>query len=640
MSDDADRIAALEEEAEAAKGRRPKADADRLQDRRMSSEKPVDRAVVAWDATKKKFRPMAGVLDADPDTVDVENTTDEETVYSFTIPADTIGATGGVKVRITGDILCDYAGDLTLRVKLGATTVLSPNPVTLANTSARYSFELNIYIVNSAVDAQKCGGTFFAAVVSGANFDIALSSGNFAVTGAGVGSSAEDTTGDLLLDITAQWSAASANLSFRKEIAVLERIGVSAGGGAHDHVEYLTTDGERALTGTQVGIFPTASAHLATKEYVDSAIHFIEDYYFNNTASSYAGVYYKMLDTPTGEGESTFQSGALGEGDNQTLFNFATDAGAPGVTVLEAGTYSAHIHARVTAANKRPVKIHFKVYYRENGNEELVVTSEESAFLTTNSTEYGLHGTLAADVTIATTDRLIVKWFANVDAIPAVDAVVELFAEGENASRFSVPITTAVLNQIFLRQDGTKPLLADWAIGTKNITNIKSLFFDEQAAADADVAGDGQSWVHNETPNKAMFTDDEGTDFRVTGSVPLTCFIDGGGSDITTGIKCWFRIWGNWEVESWSLGGDNAANEIVLDVWQDTHANYPATVADTMVGGGNTKPTLSGAIVAEDDPTDWDTTVLTNGSWLFINVDSVGGTEPQKLALTLRVRPV
>lgn len=41
------------------------------------------------------------------------------------------------------------------------------------------------------------------------------------------------------------------------------------------------------------------------------------------------------------------------------------------------------------------------------------------------------------------------------------------------------------------------------------------LFQTEQAAAAADVAGDGQWWVKNDTPNSPMFTDDAGTDFQL-----------------------------------------------------------------------------------------------------------------------------
>ena len=272
---------------------------------------------------------------------------------------------------------------------------------------------------------------------------------------------------------------------------------------AGDLITHVLRDGTRPFTDTVAGVTPVAGNDLATKNYVDEAIHFIAEYYFNDTASSYAGIYYKMLDTPTGEGESTFQSGLLGEGDNQALFNFATDAGIPGVTVLEAGVYSGHLHARVTLANKRPVKIHFKVYYRENGNEELVTTSEESDFLTNSSLEYSLHATLAADVSSATTDRLIIKWFANVGATPAANVVVELFAEGTNASRFSVPLSTEVLNQVYIRQDGTKAFTGEQSMGTNKLTNV----VDPGANQDAATKKYVDDTVHPQAHGKADHTE-------------------------------------------------------------------------------------------------------------------------------------
>lgn len=119
---------------------------------------------------------------------------------------------------------------------------------------------------------------------------------------------------------------------------------------------------------------------------------------------------------------------------------------------------------------------------------------------------------------------------------------------------------------------------------------------------------------------------------------PIDLIIDGGGADITTGVKGYIRIWPGLTVIGWSLGGDNALNEIVVDVWMDSHANYPPTVADTMVGGGNTKPALSGAITAEDDPVDWDTTDIPAGYWLCFNVDSVGGTKPKRVTIALKVQ--
>lgn len=51
------------------------------------------------------------------------------------------------------------------------------------------------------------------------------------------------------------------------------------------------------------------------------------------------------------------------------------------------------------------------------------------------------------------------------------------------------------------------------------INSISGLFIDEAAAAAADVAGDGQFWVKDDTPNTPMFTDDAGNDQQLTLSV-------------------------------------------------------------------------------------------------------------------------
>jgi hypothetical protein len=56
-------------------------------------------------------------------------------------------------------------------------------------------------------------------------------------------------------------------------------------------------------------------------------------------------------------------------------------------------------------------------------------------------------------------------------------------------------------------------------------------FITEQAAADADVAGDGQFWVQTNTPNLPMFTDDAGTDFGL-----LTTHLQYAISDETTAL--------------------------------------------------------------------------------------------------------
>jgi hypothetical protein len=74
----------------------------------------------------------------------------------------------------------------------------------------------------------------------------------------------------------------------------------------------------------------------------------------------------------------------------------------------------------------------------------------------------------------------------------------------------------ATITQIatFLASDSTTRT-ADLDMGNLNIDDINSLYLSEKAAANADITGDGQIWVKNDTPNTLYFTDDAGTDFQV-----------------------------------------------------------------------------------------------------------------------------
>lgn len=67
------------------------------------------------------------------------------------------------------------------------------------------------------------------------------------------------------------------------------------------------------------------------------------------------------------------------------------------------------------------------------------------------------------------------------------------------------------------------------------ITSVGPIFINEQAAANADVVGDGQLWVRNDNPNVLMFTDDAGTDAEVITSnsgTTLTSTVSAGGDSI------------------------------------------------------------------------------------------------------------
>jgi len=62
---------------------------------------------------------------------------------------------------------------------------------------------------------------------------------------------------------------------------------------------------------------------------------------------------------------------------------------------------------------------------------------------------------------------------------------------------------------------GNHTATQDLAMATFNIDDGGVIFLNEQAEADANVAGDGQIWVNTATPNELFFTDDADTDFQL-----------------------------------------------------------------------------------------------------------------------------
>lgn len=113
-------------------------------------------------------------------------------------------------------------------------------------------------------------------------------------------------------------------------------------------------------------------------------------------------------------------------------------------------------------------------------------------------------------------------------------------------------------------------------------------------------------------------------------SVGIT--IDGGGSAITTGVKGYIEVPYACTINRATLLADQSGS-IVVDVWKDTYANYPPTVADTITASA--KPTISTATKSQDSTlTGWTTSVAA-GDILGFNVDSA--TTVTRVHLILKV---
>lgn len=119
---------------------------------------------------------------------------------------------------------------------------------------------------------------------------------------------------------------------------------------------------------------------------------------------------------------------------------------------------------------------------------------------------------------------------------------------------------------------------------------------------------------------------------RLTDTTVIAFVIDGGGSTITTGVKGDLPVPFGCTITEWTLLADQSGS-IVVDIWKDTYANYPPTVADTITASA--KPTISTATKGQSSTlTGW-TTTITAGDTLRFNVDSI--TTCTRVVLALKV---
>lgn len=175
--------------------------------------------------------------------------------------------------------------------------------------------------------------------------------------------------------------------------------------------------------------------------------------------------------------------------------------------------------------------------------------------------------------------------------------------------------------------DGTGFVLAEQQDGTDLIvldtTNKKLKLYGGLDLEGYSDAGSTQEWnIAGDTG--AIQTDDNVTadGGRIVGDTLEWGFvIDNAGIAITTGVKIDYPVPYNCKVTAWEIIADQSGS-IVVDIWQDTYANFPPTVADTITT--SEKPTLSAATKNTDTSLNsgngW---TLTKGRWLRFNVDSI-----------------
>jgi len=132
---------------------------------------------------------------------------------------------------------------------------------------------------------------------------------------------------------------------------------------------------------------------------------------------------------------------------------------------------------------------------------------------------------------------------------------------------------------------------------------------------------------------RALLDDANAAAQRVTlglSTYGVTVVILGVGGIITTGVKGDIPFEYDCTLTGVTLLGDQTGS-IVLDLWKDTYANFPPTVANTITASA--KPTITAAIKSQDlTLTGW-TTAITAGDIIRVNVDSISTLTRCALAL-------
>lgn len=161
---------------------------------------------------------------------DIANDATEQHILGtagHTIPAGTLGASGLAVVNLFGDYLTNSGNPtLTVRVKLGATTLWADVTTALATSANRRAFRMMLRLANlGATNSQAVSGEIRIASSGAASAgagDLAVVDG---VSSSLFGVSAIDTTADALLAVTAQMSLANAANELRVYHASVEYVG-------------------------------------------------------------------------------------------------------------------------------------------------------------------------------------------------------------------------------------------------------------------------------------------------------------------------------------------------------------------------------------------------------------------------------
>lgn len=136
-------------------------------------------------------------------------------------------------------------------------------------------------------------------------------------------------------------------------------------------------------------------------------------------------------------------------------------------------------------------------------------------------------------------------------------------------------------------EDATPTLGGALDGGGFDLNNLGVIFLTEQASADADVAGKGQFWVLNSTPNAAMFTDDVGNDrtLAYSGGAFHDGFSDFVGNEHIDHSSVSLTVAGTTDEITSSAGAQNITASRTWTIGLADNSQMPGTEGINLAGG-------------------------------------------------------
>lgn len=166
----------------------------------------------------------SSVLDRDQTATTVSNTTTETSVYSYSVPGGTLSTNRKLRLTILGRFLNNTGAGANVdwRAKAGGATLCTIDPASPGASASQKAVKLVFEIENvAATNVQRA--TLHGVIGTAGPTDTSGGpggGGSMIATNTG----AVDTTAAWTLEVTAQMSAASANLQFIADTAVLEAL--------------------------------------------------------------------------------------------------------------------------------------------------------------------------------------------------------------------------------------------------------------------------------------------------------------------------------------------------------------------------------------------------------------------------------